>query len=156
MRPALVVWTGRPGLACFGFIESISTTPATSAGYACANTRTVKPPSECPTSDVRTRNVGVLQQRVQLLRELLGIAWQRTSLAVAHARAIVGADPRGLGRFRLHPTAPRRRPIAQSGVDHHGRTTRADAVDVKPIAAHIDQLTGAGYARASAASATHS
>ena len=47
-----------------------------------------------------------LQQRVQLLSEALGSARQWTRLAVAHARAIVGADPCGLGRPWLHPTAP--------------------------------------------------
>ena len=40
---------GAAWVAC-GLIDSISTTPTTSAGYASANTRAVKPPAEWPTT----------------------------------------------------------------------------------------------------------
>src|SRR5919109_5270919 len=85
-----------------------------------------------------------MEQGVQFVSEVLGSARQRTSLAPAQARTIVGADSRGPGHVRLHPTAPGRRPIARSGIDHHRRTARANAVDVETIPAHVDHLTWSG------------
>src|SRR5687768_6908653 len=102
-----------------------------------------------------------MKQGVQFASDVLGSARQRARVAPAVACAVIGADPRGPGRFRLHPTAPGRRPIAQPSIDHHGWRARANAIDMEQLIWRRCPPTstswpGGGYACTSAASVTDS
>jgi hypothetical protein len=67
-----------------------------------------------------------------------GGAGLQARIAPAQASSIIHAYLGRLPYFSLHQV-PVEGHVPQSGVEHHGRTSRADTLDVQTIAAYIDE-----------------
>ncbi len=78
---------------------------------------------------------------MELPRHPLSRARQGAALAPAQAGAIIGADARNPGYFRLHH-APVQRPARRSRLQHDSRTACADAIQMEPVAADVNHLAG--------------
>ena len=60
-------------------------------------------------------------------------------VAATVAGAVVDAHSRRAGDLWRDPSCDRRRGLAEPGLEHDGRASRADAADVQPMAADVDE-----------------
>src|SRR6476469_3688985 len=93
--------------------------------------------------EIRRWLAGTLEERVQLVDDLVKGSWMRPNVAPAVASAIVRTDARESGDLRLDQT-PFHGEIAGAGFEYHDRSPRtrlAGAVEVQAPAAHVDETT---------------
>src|SRR5437899_5613935 len=91
--------------------------------------------------NVRTVDLCMSQQEMQLGHDLLAGARAWPGLTPAIARAIIRADARE-ARHRWLDLAPVKRGSSQSRIEDHRWTARARTVDVELVAPDIDEFAG--------------
>ena len=92
---------------------------------------------------IGARDVRLREKPVQFVCGSGRCARRGARVAPAHARAVVGANPRGGRELRLDQ-APVERRSAQPRVEDDGGAARTGAMDVESKSADIDQAAGCG------------